>query len=149
MPPSLILEIRSSRFQTQLCIARQRCINLSLGRTCVTNVQLLFAGSSLEEILAAVRDQPDSVEAGLVEDDSDETSSEAGSEQDKPTSPDEPLVSLQADKTASVVEESDSSSDANDEDAFEFVRKDIDDNIQVLCRWCHHKKSVKEYHHSQ
>ena len=27
--------------------------------------------------------------------------------------------------------------------------KDIDDNIQVLCRWCHHKKSVAEYHHSQ
>ena len=69
-----------------------------------------FSGSSLEEILAAARDQPDSVEqSALVEDvDSDETSSDASEAEEKLT-PDEPLVTLEAGKSAEV--DSDSGKD--------------------------------------
>ena len=67
-------------------------------------------GSSLEEILAAARDQPDSVEqSALVEDvDSDETSSDASESEEKLTR-DEPLVTLEAGKSAEV--DSDSGKD--------------------------------------
>jgi hypothetical protein len=81
-------------------------------------------GSSLEEILAAARDQPDSVEqSALVEDvDSDETSSDASESEDKLT-PDEPLVTLEAGKLVVADSDSDSSDEANGGDAFEFVKK--------------------------
>ena len=71
---------------------------------------IFFSGSSLEEILAAARDQPDSVEqSALVEDvDSDETSSDASESEEKLTR-DEPLVTLEAGKSAEV--DSDSGKD--------------------------------------
>ena len=60
----------------------------------------IFLGSTLEEILAAARNQPD--DPDLVEDvDSDETSSDASDSEEKLT-PDEPLVTLEAGKLEDV-----------------------------------------------
>ena len=77
---------------------------------CLHFCSFVFSGSSLEEILAAARDQPDSVEqSALVEDvDSDETSSDASESEEKLTR-DEPLVTLEAGKSAEV--DSDSGKD--------------------------------------
>merc|ERR1719328_440632 len=98
-------------------------------------------GSTLEEILAAARNQPD--EPGLVEDiDSDETSSDADEEPLEHNSISRKSSHLSQqfeasenlEQSAGVVEcedidsSSDSSSD-NDDDGFTFVKKDGEDII--------------------
>ena len=100
-----------------------------------------FAGSSLEEILAAAREQPSSVEPGLVEDESD--SDEDSSSEDDERFTKEPLVTLEAPVVApsvvplDVVEDEDSSSEDAEEDAFQFIKKEdqideVDNKAEVI-----------------
>ena len=113
-------------------------------------VMILFfyflTGSTLEEILAAARNQPD--EPGLVEDvDSDETSSDADEDQLEHNSISRKSSHLSQqfeasenlEQSAGVVEcddidsSSDSSSDADD-DGFTFVKKDGEDILSNFPR---------------
>ena len=89
---------------------KKLCLHFWKSAVCLHFCSFVFSGSSLEEILAAARDQPDSVEqSALVEDvDSDETSSDASESEEKLTR-DEPLVTLEAGKSAEV--DSDSGKD--------------------------------------
>ena len=74
-----------------------------------------FTGSSLEEILAKAREQPSSVEAGLVEDVDSEEDTDSSSEDDERFTK-EPLVTLEAPIQPEVVEDQDSSSDDGEDD---------------------------------
>ena len=74
-----------------------------------------FTGSSLEEILAKAREQPSSVEAGLVEDVDSEEDTDSSSEDDERFTK-EPLVTLEAPIKPEVVEDQDSSSDDGEDD---------------------------------
>ena len=75
-----------------------------------------FAGSSLEEILAKAREQPSSVEAGLVEDVDSEEDTDSSSEDDERFTK-EPLVTLEAPCIKpEVLEDQDSSSDDAEDD---------------------------------
>ena len=101
----------------------------------------LFLGSSLEEILAAARDQPDSVEPGLVDDvDSDETSSEASDDEDDDPRLTEPLKTIEADKNL-VASDSSNSSDEN-EGNFEFVKES--EAVEVILKSALEEKPVDE-----
>ena len=98
-------------------------------------------GSSLEEILAAARDQPDSVEPGLVDDvDSDETSSEASDDEDDDPRLTEPLKTIEADKNL-VASDSSDSSDENDGN-FEFVKEA--EAVEVILKSALEEKPVEE-----
>merc|ERR1712223_2186634 len=92
-----------------------------------------FTGSSLEEILAKAREQPSSVEAGLVEDVDSEEDTDSSSEHDERFTK-EPLVTLEAPIKPEVVEDQDSSSDDgedDDESAFQFLKRDDADEVDL------------------